>query len=84
MMATDLELKMLAKGYASSRMVARKTGRHFASVLRLCKTGGYEGTKVGNQYFILISSVLAHHGESSVQLLDLHDWSDVFEATPPA
>lgn len=77
--ATDMEVRMFAKGYASARMVAKKTHRHLASVLRIVKTGKVSGVKMGGQYFFLITSVMDYYGPEGSAALDLHDWSDVFK-----
>lgn len=75
--ATDLELQMLGKGYASSRMVSAKTKQHFATVLRLHKQGVIRGVSVGTQKFLEIASVREHYGPEVSELLELGDWGDV-------
>lgn len=74
--ATALELEMLSKGYASSRMVAKKTKHHFASILRLLREGTIEGVTIGQQKFAKIESVKAYFGADAVRLLNLNDWGD--------
>jgi hypothetical protein len=74
---TNLEIDMLSKGYASSRMVAKKINRHFATVLRLLKEDKLKGVKIGAQNFVELESLKTYLGPDAVCLLNLNDWSDV-------
>lgn len=76
---TDLELKMFAKGYASSRLICAKTNMHRSTVCRLIRLNTLDGTKVGKTSFATVASVVAFLGDNAV-LFDLEDWSDVMPA----
>lgn len=76
-----LELKMATKGYASCRLVAKKTSRHYATILRMCnraETCPYECLKIGSHFYLTMASVNAEMTPAAAKLLDMHDWSAIF------
>lgn len=72
---SQIEIDMLEKGYASSRMVASKIKRDLSTVHRLVREGHFDFAKVGDQRFIDIESVRLWAGPDGVRLLELDTWS---------
>lgn len=70
----QIEKEMVAKGYASSRMVAQKVGLTFQTVLRQVRDGGLEGVTIGQQVWIPIKAVQDKY-EDAFEVLGLDDWS---------
>lgn len=71
---TDLEAKMLEKGYVSARMAGAKLGKHPKSVLRQVTRGQFSAKWVGHQKFISIKSIQDHYGSEASALLNLQHW----------
>ena len=71
---SDLEHKMLEKGYASANHVAEKISRHIATVHRMIKDEKLRTIRVGDQMFVEIASVQEHMGADAIDLLELNDW----------
>ena len=74
---TDIERAMFDKGFASTGIVARKTGMHRTTVARLMRQGALTGKKITNQNFVSLTSVREYMGDDAVEIFKLDDWSDV-------
>lgn len=72
---TELDTKMLEKGFASVAKTAGKLGRNIATVYRLIKDGRLRSVSVADQQFVEISSVLEYVGAEGADLLDMHNWA---------
>lgn len=68
---TKQEVAMLAKGYASVRIVADKIQVHFSTVYRLIQAEKLRGIQVGSKHYVEIKSLLEHVGPEAAKLLGL-------------
>lgn len=72
---TKQELRMLEDGYVSTRMAAKKTGYHQATIIRWVNEGHLDVSVLGSQSFVSIASLKKHLGLDATQRLGLEDWS---------
>lgn len=71
MKLTKQEEAMLAKGFASVRIVAEKMQVHFSTVYRLIEQNKVRGIKAGVKQYVEIKSVVEYLGPEAAKLLGM-------------
>jgi hypothetical protein len=72
---TELEQRMLEKGFVTAAAAARRIGRRPSAIYTWVRKGTIKSVSIGPQVFVEVASIKAYLGGDTVcEMLGLSDW----------